>query len=111
MLNNATVVVLDWLKKFIFLSRLEFFKIRDALIVLILERVDFLPETRNYVIRQLQFMAVLDSLKSRCKCGEAKSRGKCPNMDKFHRNTSNALGQAAAPQAQVACTDGLGNGD
>ena len=70
--------------EFFFLSRIELLKIRDALVVLLLEHIEFLPETRNYVIRQLQFVSVLDSLKGRCKCGEAKRSGKCPHMDEFH---------------------------
>ena len=89
MLNNATGVIVDWFKEFTFLSRLEFLRIKDALFMLLLERVEFLPETRDFIIRKLQFAAALDQLKSKCKCGCAKEAGKCPYMLNFHSGVPN----------------------
>src|SRR5712691_2744933 len=56
------------ISKFYYLSRVEFFQIRDGLLMVLLERIEFPPRTREFLISKMQIASVLYRIKHGCDC-------------------------------------------
>ncbi len=62
--------LLNSFREFLFLGRVELLKVRDGFVMILLERIELLPRTREFLIGKMQFASLLYRIKhsSNCNC-------------------------------------------